>query len=258
MLSILLDAKRWTVDSEPKAWARIGAAYRESKSQVHTEVMRETLDRMYAIYRSAQNAIAHNSALHVAATKDERRIKAVQKEKRRLMFELQASPMGQLTKNFTLLVCFLETQNDVLKFLKGAVLERGRAAEMALAPPTDSWIGERLAGDTDRCIVSLNEARRTEAPDPTLRAIQPLAAHLMRLHINRCRKHGILDLCARCGGAMYVYSARKRFCSNSSEGRECGHLAANQRAYQKKPRQSQARMSRTASARLAAKARWKK
>jgi hypothetical protein len=220
--------------------------------------MRETLDCMYAIYRTAQIAISHNSMLRSAALKDERRLKIAQKEKRKLMFELQASPIGQLTKNFTSLVRFLETQNEAMKTLKGVMPQRGRAAEKAFASPTDSWIGERLAGDTNRCIVSLNEATRTEGADPTLRAIQPLAAHLMQLHLKTCRRFGILDLCARCGGAMYAYNARKRYCSESSEGRDCGHLAANQRAYRKQPRPSKARMSRTASARLAAKARWKK
>jgi hypothetical protein len=44
MLPILLDANRWTVDSEPKAWARIGAAYRASKSRIDTAVMLTCLD----------------------------------------------------------------------------------------------------------------------------------------------------------------------------------------------------------------------
>jgi hypothetical protein len=124
-------------------------------------------------------------------------------------------------------------------------------------PLPDSELGYRIAEEIDRCILCLKEVQNTPRMDTGLEAMLKVGTHGLDSLLQEFGRLMILRQCELCRRVMFPSSDRKRFCSDESEGRDCGHRAANKSSYERS-RATKGRMTPKESAKRAAKAKWAK
>jgi hypothetical protein len=95
--------------------------------------------------------------------------------------------------------------------------------------------------------------RLRESVPPEYKPIHTLARRFRDVVLSEFARLQIADVCERCGRVFALTRPQKRFCSIGFEKRDCGARARSQRSYKK---HTQATMSRSESARTAARARW--
>jgi hypothetical protein len=236
------------VRQPPKAWSRIGEAYRARGSKIKWAKFSEALDRLNVIYRAAQDGASYAAAEGLIGT-----------DKKFLTIgDLLESPVGRLTRALNVLKVYSNDQAEARRVLTRAVDREGVSAKTLLGPELQAGdLGQRITEAVDRCVQCLKNARNNLGEDPLLEITVTLAEHAMDLLLAEFRRLGILRRCEYCGDVLFPSSAQKRFCSDSSEDRDCGHRAANKRSYGKL-RATIGRMTRAESARKAARERWAK
>jgi hypothetical protein len=213
--------------AEPKGWARIGAAYRNHESEIKWEKFSEALDRINEVERTARKSALYAEA-HGLIDRD---------EKLRMMFAFPKEPVGRITKALNVMLLHVTGRN-------------------LFGPPLpDSELGYRIAEEIDRCILCLKEVQDTPRMDTGLEAMLKVAAHGLDSLLQEFGRLMILRQCELCRRVMFPSSDRKRFCSDESEGRDCGHRAANKSSYERS-RATKGRMTPRESAKKAAKAKW--
>lgn len=113
---------------------------------------------------------------------------------------------------------------------------------------TEAELGARIVREMD----ALSDLLR-EPVEPPHKAIYALTIKFRDAVVSEFGRLEIARICEECGRAFALTRSTKRHCSPGFEDRNCAAIARGKRSYEKRARAS---MSRSESARKAARARW--
>jgi hypothetical protein len=112
----------------------------------------------------------------------------------------------------------------------------------------EAELGARLISAMDTFTRQLRDTIETRY-QPILR----LARRFKDALFSELKRLGVAGVCGECGQTFVMTSQRKRFCAPDSENRDCGARVRGRRSYKRRAKPA---MTRSESARKAARARW--
>ncbi len=139
----------------------------------------------------------------------------------------------------------LKRQSDPLTRLSADEIEQIIEPQIA-----EAALGVRLVSAMDTFLDRLHDP-----VEPLYKPIQLLATRFKDALFSELMRLEVAGVCEECGQTLVMTSRRKRFCSLNFESRDCGARARGRRSYKK---HASPMMTRSESARTAARARWAK
>jgi hypothetical protein len=174
---------------EPKAWSRIGKAYRARKWRIKWKEFSEALDLINDIDRAAQNGASYAESKGLIG----------RREKFDTIGALQRSPIGRLIQALNVLNFCAHNEAGARQILRHAARQERFSANTLQGPKLpDSELGHRIAEKVDCCLRCLKDAENDPAKDVRLEITVKLANHAMDCLQREFSRLQIVSQCQHC------------------------------------------------------------